>query len=218
MEILLMQKALIIGLNLIVLLFPFSGFITAKTIRLYDESKIPANQTASLFVPSDIEILRIDDRKLDSSFSVIRKKYEIQLAAGDHKLIIRYNDIWEYDTSHNFEKVRSNEIVIAFKADASRHYDIVHPSLRDIKEAQKFAENPEIQIEEIKTKTRVSSSGQDKKDAMPKPAEAIEPAPKNKSKAASTKSSDQLLKKDWESMSEEEKKKFKEWMEKKENN
>jgi uncharacterized protein YccT (UPF0319 family) len=214
-RILLMQKALIVGLYLFVLLFPFTGHIEAKTIRLYDESKISAKQAASLFVPSDIEILRIDDRKLDSSFSVIRKKYEIQLASGDHQLIIRYNNIWEYDTSHNFEKVRSNEIVVVFRAEEARHYNVTHPLLRDIKEAQKFAENPEIRIEEIKTKARVSTSGQNKMDVTPKPAGAIEPPPKNKSKAAPAKNSDQLLKKDWENMSEEEKKQFKEWMEKK---
>ena len=66
-------------------------------------------------------------------------------------------------------------------------------------------------------KAKVSSSRRYEEDAVYTPVEANESAPKDKSEVPSANKSDSLLKKDWESMSEEEKKEFGEWMKKKEN-
>ena len=212
-----MKRSLIIGLYLIAVLFPLSACKTSKTVQLYDVSRVPPAKVARVYVPSNIEILRVDGRKLDFSYPLTRYQYEIQLGPGTHEWIVRYNDLWEYDTNRNFEKLRSHEIALTFKAEPAHHYNVTHPALRELKDAQKFAENPEIWVEEVETKAKVSSSRKYEEDAVYTPVEPSEPTPKTKSTAPSADSGDASLKKDWESMSEEEKKKFKEWKEKERN-
>jgi uncharacterized protein YccT (UPF0319 family) len=210
-----MQRVLSRGLVLVALFVFLSACESTKNIQLHDPSKVPPSNVARLFVPDYIELVDVDGKEVSGvSDRLARYKFEIQLGPGDHEMTVRYNAFWEYDTSHNFEKLRSKAVVIAFNVGEGRSYGLRHPVLRDIKEAREFADSPKFWVEEMKGNGNESPSGNSERNVSDVPANAKGPASKSSITMSPGKTDDDVLKKDWESMSEAEKKRFKEWMEK----
>ena len=87
---------------------------------------------------------------------------------------------------------------------------MVHPRLKNIREAAEFEKNPEFWIEEETDQTRVSKARPDEGDKAEMKAEG------ETSAVNSDDADDAPLESDWDSLSDEEKKKFREWMEKRE--
>ncbi len=181
-----------------------------KTIRLHDANEVREDEVVRVRVPIDILVLDVDGREVGDFFSYLSSyEKEIQIAPGEHEMTVRYSDFWDYDDNH-FEKFRSGKIVLNFRVEAGRTYRVMHPKLKNIGEAAKFEKNPEFWIEEAADRNRVSTSRPDVSEKVDEDAMATD------AKEASIKENDETLEKDWNSLSEEEKKKFRDWMEKRE--
>ena len=205
-----MKWLLIFGSFLAIELLFLSACQGTKTIRLHDTNEVREDEVVRVRVPIDILVLDVDGRDVGDFFSYLSSyEKEIQIAPGDHEMTVRYSDFWDYDDNH-FEKFRSGRIVLNFRAEAGRTYRVMHPKLKNIREAAKFEKNPEFWIEEEVDQTRVSTSRAEESDKVDEDALAAD------AKESSIKEDDETLEKDWDKLSGEEKKKFREWMEKRE--
>ena len=206
-----MKRFLIFGAFLAVQLFFLSGCRGTKTVQLHNPDEVREDEVVRVRVPIDILVLDVDGRDVGDFFSYLSSyEKEIQIVPGEHEMTVRYSDFWDYDDSH-FEKFRSAKVVLAFEAEAGRTYRVVHPRLKNIREAAEFEKNPEFWIEEEIGQTRVSTSRSEEGD---KADPDILKAEAETSAVNSDDADDAPLEEDWDSLSEEEKKKFREWMEK----
>ncbi|MEJ2110290.1 MAG: DUF2057 family protein [Acidobacteriota bacterium] len=202
-----MQRFLSAGLFTVALLLGLTCCVSTKKVSLYDSSKVRPMDVAHLVTPIDIEILDVDGTEIDSLADIlIGTENDIEIAPGDHEITVRYSDFWEYDRD-NFEKFRSRKITLKFQADAGRYYQLVHPNLRNIREAERFTENPEIWIQEIEKGSELPASETDSGKASSSVAEKG-----SATEAVSADQEDKELQSDWDSMSDEEKRRFREWM------
>jgi uncharacterized protein YccT (UPF0319 family) len=184
-----------------------------KAVRLYDPSEIPPTEIARLAVPYDIEVVSVDGNKIGGFTNILTSpENEIHLAPGEHEIIVLYSDFWEYNEDH-FEKYRSRKVVLNFRADPGRYYRLAHPKLSRMRDAEKFAENPDFWIEEIEMAGVVSAAKEDESDTVYEPKPVRETFSEEETENLSNRQ-DERFKDDWESLSEEEKKRFREWMKK----
>jgi hypothetical protein len=191
------------------ILFSLLSCMKRKPIRIYDESKIASTEAARISVPVDIEVESVDGRRVKSPVDYILSSVEeIHVAPGKHEIVVRYSTFWAYD-KRKHEEIKSKKIALKFNAERGGLYILTHPELDDVREAKKFAENPDIWIAKVgkfsdkeNEDTRVSRSvemSDSKRYTEPEKPPIME--------------RDTALKEEWYSLSEEEKEEFRKWLE-----
>ncbi|MBN2243585.1 MAG: DUF2057 family protein [Acidobacteria bacterium] len=208
-----MKKFLGIGLILLVQIVALHACKGAKAVRLYDPSEIQPAEIARVMVPYDIEVVSVDSKKIGGFTNILTSpENEIHLAPGEHEIIVLYSDFWEYNEDH-FEKYRSKKVVLNFRAEPGRYYRLAHPKLSRMRDAENFAENPDFWIEEVEKCEVVSTAKEDDSDRVYEAEPVREPFPEEEAGKLSDRQNESPGD-DWDSLSEEEKKKFREWMKK----
>lgn len=210
-----MERLLMFGLFVAVPLFFLSACGGTKAVRLYDPNTVQPEEVVRVHIPLDIAVQTVDGKKNGGFSNILAiKEKELQLAPGEYEIVVRYSDLWDYDDSH-FEKFRSREIVLNFKAEAGQTYQMTHPKISSIREAKKFELNPDIWIEEKETRAKASTlqTGEDESEKIVEDSDTAESdsvtdagAPPNETEASSPGEN-------WDDMSAEEKEKFQEWLE-----
>lgn len=195
------------------LLLALPACVGTKQVRLYDDATVRPEDVARVIAPIDIEVIRVDGSDVgDLADILIGYKNEILLSPGEHEIMVRYNDFWEYNKD-SFEKLVSGKIVMRLTAEPGHFYRLAHPRLRDIEDAKKFSDNPEFWIEEIEKSADATTAESGEASGKSRPVSQVKPVSRAEQNKASAGEDDAALKKDWDNMSEEEKQKFREWME-----
>ena len=223
----------------IVILFSLLSCMKRPPVRIGDVSRIAYADVTRINVPADIEVESVDGHRVKSLADYILSTIEeIHVAPGEHEIVVRYSTFWEYDKRRR-EEIKSKKIALKFNAERGGLYMLTHPELDDMREAKKFAENPDIWIAKVgkfsdkeNEGTRASRSvemSESRRYTEPEKPPIIErdtslmiPEKKNEiSKSAhktqveksSTMKEDTALKEEWYSLSEEEKEEFRKWLE-----
>jgi len=191
------------------IIFSLLSCMKRQPVRFYDESRIAPSEAARISIPRDIEVESVDGRRVKSVADYILSTIEeIHVAPGEHEIVVHYSYIWTYDKRKS-EKIKSKNISLKFNARRGGLYKLTHPEFADMTEAMKFAENPDIWIEKVgkysdkeNEDARVSHSGE-----MSESERYIEP------EEPPVMEEDTALEKEWYSMSEDEKREFRKWLE-----
>lgn len=91
-----------------------------QIISLVDAS-VPDTEAAVVYVPYDITIKKINDRKFSSVFGRAGSRYRIN--AGIHRVELRYERLWEF-TSDDHEVVKSDVITMDWELQAGVEYEL----------------------------------------------------------------------------------------------
>ena len=124
---------------------------SAGVYHAYEGSPRPDNETATIIVPVELEILFIDKAKYTKQFGLNEAK--IKTLPGPHQFIIGYKDFWEIPGDQH-ERVESKPISLTVDAQAGQIYRVAFRKPTNIDEARSFAEKPKIDV--IDTKTQAS--------------------------------------------------------------
>lgn len=84
---------------------------------------------------------------IEQSGHFFAQETRIELAAGNHVLVLKYQDLFDGDDDHT--KVRSKPFVVLFtltSVQAKENITASTPSLDELSDAKRFAKNPKIKL------------------------------------------------------------------------
>jgi hypothetical protein len=208
-----MRKQWIVGLVLVSVLFSLSSCTSSNLIRLYDESTVKPEDVVRIAIPVDIDIVRVDDRNVGGGVGYLFAPgdMELQLAPGEHVLTVRYSDLWEYD-DNNYDTFKSQRLSLMFDARAGGLYQLTHPPLENPKAMEAFAKDPDIWIEQVEAGGEKMSRGESEGVKVSQPVESGRLQRETDTGQPSPSQPEATLKADWDSLTEEEKALFREWL------
>jgi len=209
-----MKKPYVLLICAAVNLLSLSGCQNKKNIQVYDPAETRLDEVATVRVPPDIALVSVDDREVSDGFdSFIGGEKVVQLAPGEHVMVVRYSELWDFN-DENYEKFRSEKVSLNFNVEAGGVYFVAHPELSNIKEAAKFEKNPDIWIEQDDVPSGASTTTHNKRtDAEQADTDTVVKNVSDKTDEG-TPEKDDSLKKDWDSMTDQEKEAFRKWLEK----
>lgn len=107
---------------------------------------ISATVNASVITfPESIIVVSVNGVEQPSHF--FAKQTTVELAEGDHILVLKYQDLFEGDDDHT--KVKSKPFVLIFtlsKAQANSAINVATPILDELKLAKRFAKSPKVSL------------------------------------------------------------------------
>jgi hypothetical protein len=96
--------------------------------------------------PENIIVISVNDVEQSSHF--FARETKLDLAVGNHVLVLKYQDLFDGDDDHT--KVKSKPFVVLFTLDASIATNELitaeTPHLDELKQAKQFAKNPKIKL------------------------------------------------------------------------
>ncbi|GAA4897738.1 DUF2057 domain-containing protein [Ferrimonas pelagia] len=105
----------------------------------------PTGWANSLTIPLEFEYLAVNGEKITSS--LFSHKDKVDLKPGVNKIAIQYKDLIREAIGDNHKRVSSNPFVITLDAAPDEDYRLLPASkIRDIKEAERFAQAPKLKI------------------------------------------------------------------------
>ncbi len=149
------------------------------TVRDYDTGPADDQPASTLFVPYQFEVVAIDGTTLNDNFMFFDGRSQtLDVAPGEHTLVLRYFDLIDDSQSHTDDYVRvlSEPITVVFTTRANTDYPLVGARPQTPAAGRDFARAPVLQIETADHGERVA--------AQITVAEA-EPAPQGGAAAAS---------------------------------
>lgn len=114
----------------------------SKPIRAYAGAERPAAEIARFQVPSALEILAFDGKKLETPY-VPGSQYELEVLPGEHVLKVVYAELWGDPTSS--EHVTSDAFLFKLSVSAGRTYKFKHNGPEDLVAAD-FTQLSDIRI------------------------------------------------------------------------
>lgn len=175
----------------IFVIFSFFACAKTKTVKFYDEAKVEKNEIATIIIPNDIDLSKVNTEFVNTP--ITNKEYELQLSKGHHTLTARYYCLWSSNSGENI-LLKSAKVKINIELEAGKTYRIGHKALSNFTEASAFENSPQFNINEMKSLNASETNS----------------PPNNNDK----KSLD-VLKLIWENTSDEERRKFLEWLKEK---
>ncbi len=170
-----------------------------KTVNLYDENKVAKSDLAVVIIPNDIDISKFNDNNIDTPIS--SKEYELRIPKGQHTLTARYYCLWNSNSGEN-TLLKSAKVKINLTLEPGKTYRLTHKPLHNFAQAQEFEKSPMFNVAAL-NETNPNPITETTAPETPAP-------PPNTDK----KSLD-VLKFIWENSSEEDKRKFLEWVKEK---
>lgn len=209
-----MKKLYVLLICAAVNLLSLSGCQNKKNIQVYDPAETRLDEVATVRVPPDIALVSVDDSDVSDGFDLfIGGEKVIQLAPGEHVMVVRYSELWDFN-DENYEKFRSEKVSLNFNVEARGVYFVTHPKLSNVKEAAKFEKNPDIWIEQEDVPAGVSTTTHNKRtDAEQADTGTVVKNGSDKT-GEGTPEKDDSLKKDWDNMTDQEREAFRKWLEK----
>jgi uncharacterized protein YccT (UPF0319 family) len=182
-------------------------------MRLYDESRVKPGDVVRIGIPGDIDVVSVDKQNVGGGFNYLfgPGDRELQLAPGEHVLTIRYSDFWEYD-ENNYDAFKSPSLSLMFDAKAGGVYKLTHPRLENSEAMEAFADAPDIWIEQVSASAKKVSGEKSEGVRVSHPAETGRLDRETEAGPFSTSQTEGSLKDDWDSLTEEEKALFREWL------
>lgn len=113
--------------------------------KLYRGPKVPDSDIAKIHVPGDIDVVRVDEKSIVTLFS--GDPTEIQVLPGEHKIVLRYYQIWE--VRNDLTKIISDPVAKTLTVQAGRSYQVEHDSPKSVTSAESYARNFDFTIREI---------------------------------------------------------------------
>ncbi len=123
-------------------------------VRSYSGAPRPAGEIACVMVPVDLEVRRIDGKKVEIPYRP-EGRYEVQLLPGEHRLQLVYKHLWGDSISSML--VVSDVMALQFQARAGATYRIDYPQLADESAATAYADEPRAWLTDPATGTRVEA-------------------------------------------------------------
>ena len=153
------MKKIIVLLGILVLLNACASDI--GIYRAYRGPKQADSAIAKIYVPSDVNVVRVDE-KSRSTLIPINNITELHVLPGAHKITLQYNAIW--DTSREgHTRITSGPVAKWLTVKAGGEYRVEHDSPKSLKAAETYASNFDFQIRRLGApagaKTDVTAGG-----------------------------------------------------------
>jgi uncharacterized protein YccT (UPF0319 family) len=118
-----------------------------RSVFLFLIMLLPLNVNASvLMFPENILVVSVNGVEQSSGFFASETK--LDLAAGEHILVLKYQDLFDGDDDHT--KVSSEPFVMLFTLDetlaTNKRIIVKTPNLNELSQARVFAKNPKIKL------------------------------------------------------------------------
>lgn len=109
---------------------------------------LAANAFASqLSIPSEFEFLAVDGNPINSS--LLNRKSSIKLAEGEHKVAMRFNDLYEDDITGSHGYIKSYPFIVSIFVDGLNQYQLAGLGSQFNDNPDKYAKNPKITIRRV---------------------------------------------------------------------
>ena len=196
-------------ITFLLMTFFFTACEQAKPVLLFDESKVSKNDIVLLVVPNDMEIFKMDDQSVSTPMT--SEGVNLYIPSGEHSFTVRYYCMWKSPSGDN-NLLKSNKTTFKATVEPNKSYKISHKAIHNYDGALAMEKNPQFFLTEL--------SGQSNNTANIKAPKEKEPVQKTTIPAKvvtnpnAEKKSLEVLKYIWESSSDEDKKRFLEWIEK----
>lgn len=187
---------------ILIILFAISC-TQSKTVNLYDESKTNKIDTVLVSMSNDIEIMKLDDKPVSTPMT--NNNLDLYIAKGEHSFTLRYYCLWKSNNGDN-NLIKSKKVTISGTLEKNKTYQISHKKIVSYDDALAMEKEPIFTLKESSV------------TAITKPApNNSEPAKTTKTENSQTPATDKksldVLKLIWENSSDEDKRKFLEWVE-----
>lgn len=106
---------------IISLLIFLAGCTGVKTCRTFN-GNVPADQISVLWMPVNIDVLRVDNREMRMNIMPINDRCKYELLPGRHALSLRYYAQTPAVAEDQREIIRSPAVAFAFDGAPGRHY------------------------------------------------------------------------------------------------
>jgi uncharacterized protein YccT (UPF0319 family) len=191
----------------------FAG--ACATTRTYDFGNVATLQPeeiASLEVPPELQLFRINQENVSSIYSYIGGgKTSIHLPPGDYIVRLRYRDIWPIGADDH-DVVQSEPIELAFNAAPGLSYQISYPKPDTYESAKKFAEHPAITVVDVSSRMMVSETVRDTNSGIRKTENRLRLSPPSAIPTPEAKGDMKSMQDWWEKASPEERAEFQRWI------
>lgn len=180
------------------IIFCFLACSQKKSVKFYDETKVSKNEIAFLLIPNDIDLSKINEEFINAP--ITNKEYELQIPKGHHTLTARYYCLWNTNSGEN-TLVKSSKVKINIDLEAGKSYQLLHKPLKNYTEALAFETSPIFYVKELKEAANIIAPEKN----LESPTTSI----------TTDKKSLDVLKLIWENSSEDDKRKFLDWLKEK---
>jgi hypothetical protein len=122
------------------------------------EGEVPRGDVARVVIPQYMEVVSLDGEgtgKWLQKLFVSGVEKELVLLPGTHTIAVVYVDIWPVDDNDS-EKLRSDPLVLQFRAEAGGKYRVVGHEPEDLESARRYEANFTVRIVEAETGERMS--------------------------------------------------------------
>lgn len=120
-------------------------------VRAYEGPPRTATEVATLTAPQALEVLSVDGRKLELPYG--EGEYEVHMLPGSHRIRAAYRETWGDATSSIL--VVSDVVVFDAEVGAGQRLRLDYAAPENMVEAQRFADNPRMWLEDGATGRRV---------------------------------------------------------------
>ena len=102
---------------------------------------------SKLSIPSEFEFLAVDGKAISSP--LLNRKSSINLPQGQHKVAMRFNDLYEDDITGSHGYIKSSPFVINLLVDGTNNYQLAGVGNQLINDPEKYAKQPKITIRRV---------------------------------------------------------------------
>ena len=97
----------------------------------------------------------VDNDEVSEGF--VGQEITYRVDAGQRTLLLQYSDLFSIG-SDDHEKVVSRPAKVTFEVEAGKQYKVIHEPQKNLEDARAFAEQPEFQVVNAKTKEVIESA------------------------------------------------------------
>ena len=106
-------------------------------------SEKPLTQSALVATGPTVLVDYVDDDPVNTGF--IGQTQEFQLDPGPHTFLLKYADLFQLDADQH-EKIVSRPVKLSFTVTQGGRYQVQHPAQNNLEQAQQFAEQPSFTL------------------------------------------------------------------------
>lgn len=132
-----------------------AGCAAQGPVKVYDGAVRQPAETVMVSVPEQIEVMSIDGREPPPSF--LKSRVTMALLPGEHVLSLRYVELFQINADDH-EVLRSKQAALRFTAAAGSAYNLEIPKQANLDAARKFSKDPQFKLVSVKDGSAIPSA------------------------------------------------------------
>lgn len=115
-----------------------TGCASQEPLRLYEGDPRPTPEVAVVRVPIELEVMRINGRKIDGLNTLFSPDHrDLHLAPGRYRILAYYKDLWEM-SGDNHDVIKTDPALFVVQAKAGHTYELGFDEPQNIEQAREL--------------------------------------------------------------------------------